>query len=221
MRGAAFLSGVRDGIVVDIRRHHDGRGGTDQRLSPGADAACGRRRRAHQLPDAGWSSPWDWAAAVSSGSSPRSPSGRTRSASGLRRRRGCSAARRSTATDIVVAAGLEDIGDRSQVASAGPEADRPGAATHESNRGRRDRPGEDPGGRCTHRAGRRGARSLRANELQGAERVVVPEHSAEANAIGAAMAQVGGVVDKVYSYRDRSREVSINQGEDRCGPAGG
>ena len=48
-------------------------------------------------------------------------------------------------------------------------------------------------------------------DLQGAKRVVVPEHSAEANAIGAAMAQVGGVVDRVYSYREQPRKVSIER----------
>ncbi len=48
-------------------------------------------------------------------------------------------------------------------------------------------------------------------DLRGAERVVVPEHSAEANAIGAAMAQVGGVVDRVYSYREQPRKASIDR----------
>lgn len=47
------------------------------------------------------------------------------------------------------------------------------------------------------------------SQLAGASEVLKPEHFAVANAIGAAIAQVGGEADKVYSLADISREDAI------------
>jgi len=43
-------------------------------------------------------------------------------------------------------------------------------------------------------------------DLKGASRVVSPEHAAVANAVGAAIAQVGGEVDRIVTYEGRNRE---------------
>ena len=43
--------------------------------------------------------------------------------------------------------------------------------------------------------------------LKGASRVVQPEHAAVANAVGAAIAQVGGEVDRIVAYDGTSREA--------------
>ena len=42
--------------------------------------------------------------------------------------------------------------------------------------------------------------------LRGASRVVVPEHAAVANAVGAAVALVGGEVERIVSYADGDRD---------------
>ena len=45
--------------------------------------------------------------------------------------------------------------------------------------------------------------------MAGASDVLRPEHAGVANAIGAAIAQVGGQVEKVYSLSDVSREEAL------------
>ena len=44
----------------------------------------------------------------------------------------------------------------------------------------------------------------------------IPDHSAVANAIGAAIAQVGGEVDRVFSYEQEGRENAIQQAKDEA-----
>jgi cell division septum initiation protein DivIVA len=51
-----------------------------------------------------------------------------------------------------------------------------------------------------------GGSILLADTLDGASELVRPDHYAVANAIGAAIAQVGGEVDKVFSLSGQSRE---------------
>jgi hypothetical protein len=46
-------------------------------------------------------------------------------------------------------------------------------------------------------------------DIDGASEVIVPEHAGVANAIGASIAQVGGEVDKIYSYDEIGREAAI------------
>ena len=54
-----------------------------------------------------------------------------------------------------------------------------------------------------------GGNILAKNSLAGASDVLRPEHAGVANAIGAAIAQVGGQVEKVYSLSDVSREEAL------------
>ncbi len=54
-----------------------------------------------------------------------------------------------------------------------------------------------------------GGSILLGDSLQGASRVLRPEHAGVANAIGAAIAQVGGQVERVYSLESGSREEAI------------
>jgi N-methylhydantoinase A/oxoprolinase/acetone carboxylase beta subunit len=56
-----------------------------------------------------------------------------------------------------------------------------------------------------------GGSILLPDEMEGASRVVKPEHFAVANAIGAAIAQVGGEVDRVFSLEGMGREQAIGQ----------
>ena len=54
-----------------------------------------------------------------------------------------------------------------------------------------------------------GGSILLGDALDGASRVLRPEHADVANAIGAAIAQVGGQVERVYSLEGISREEAI------------
>ena len=45
---------------------------------------------------------------------------------------------------------------------------------------------------------------------------VFPQRSAEANAIGAAMAQVGGLVDKIFSYKNINRENALQMAKEEA-----
>ena len=54
-----------------------------------------------------------------------------------------------------------------------------------------------------------GGNILVENSLEGAEEVIIPEYSDVANAIGASLAQAGGEIDKIYSYSDIGREKSL------------
>ena len=54
-----------------------------------------------------------------------------------------------------------------------------------------------------------GGNILVENNLEGAEEVIIPDYSDVANAIGASLAQAGGEIDKIYSYSDIGREKSL------------
>ena len=61
-----------------------------------------------------------------------------------------------------------------------------------------------------------GGSILIERDLAGVSTLSVPEHSAVANAIGAAIAQVGGEVDRVFSYEQEGRENAIAQAKDEA-----
>jgi N-methylhydantoinase A/oxoprolinase/acetone carboxylase beta subunit len=56
-----------------------------------------------------------------------------------------------------------------------------------------------------------GGSVLLRDELEGASRVIRPEHFGVANAIGAAIAQVGGEVERVFSLDGMSRDEALDQ----------
>ena len=223
MRGAAWLSGVRDGIVVDI-------GGT----TTDAGALAGGYPRESSLPvDVGgvrtnFRMPDVVAIGLGGGSivsngrglriGPESVGFR------LTERAKVFGGDTLTATDIVVAAGHADIGDRRHVRALGASfVDKALARMNAMvenvvdtvKTAARDVPVVLVGGGSV----------LVTGELRGADRIVVPERSGEANAIGAAMAQVGGVADRVFSYRDTPRPEAVaavrNEASRRAVEAGG
>ena len=55
-----------------------------------------------------------------------------------------------------------------------------------------------------------GGSILLGDRLAGASRVLRPDHADVANAIGAAIAQVGGQVERVYALDSTSREEAIS-----------
>ena len=112
-----------------------------------------------------------------------------------------------TATDLAVAAGLAEIGDPERVAGIDAE---PALARIEERIAEtvdRMKTSADPipvvvvGG---------GSILLR-DTLPGASELVKPQHFAVANAIGAAIAQVGGEVDKVVALEGTTRAAAIEE----------
>jgi N-methylhydantoinase A/oxoprolinase/acetone carboxylase beta subunit len=115
-----------------------------------------------------------------------------------------------TATDIVVAAGFADVGDKRLVAHLAPELIANGLATIRrilENGIRKMKPSADPlpvilvGGGAI----------LAPQELAHVSAIHLPEHSGVANAIGAAIALIGGEAERFVNYNDQPREACIAQ----------
>jgi N-methylhydantoinase A/oxoprolinase/acetone carboxylase beta subunit len=120
-----------------------------------------------------------------------------------------------TATDIAVAAGYADVGDRGRV--AGLDRKLVAAAVDEIHR-----LAEDAIDRMKASAAAvpvilvGGGSILIHRELKGVASVTVPEHASVANAIGAAIAQVSGTVDRVFSYETLGREQALAQAREEA-----
>ncbi len=113
-----------------------------------------------------------------------------------------------TATDIAVANGSADVGDVSRVADLDPAlVERATVTMHQMIDDAVDkmRPSEEPvpvilvGGGAI----------LVSRELSTASEVIHPEHAGVANAIGAAIAQVGGEVEHIVSYAKINRDDAL------------
>jgi len=114
-----------------------------------------------------------------------------------------------TATDIAVAAGSADIGDRSLVNNLPPLL--VNAALDEIHRLVEDAIDRMKTNRADVPVVLVGGGSiLITRALNGVARVLVPENSSVANAVGAAIAQVGGEVDSYFDYEREGREAVLN-----------
>ncbi|MBT8146265.1 MAG: hydantoinase/oxoprolinase family protein [Gammaproteobacteria bacterium] len=207
LRGAAILSGIEDAIVVDI-------GGTTSDVGV---LAGGFPRESNSHIDVGgvrtnFRMPDIMAIGLGGGSEvindggvlgPRSVGHRLVS-EGL-----VFAGNTLTATDIAVANGSCDVGDRSLVAGLDQELVERATRTMHSmidNAVDRMRPSAEPvpvilvGGGSI----------LVSRELQTASEVIRPEHAGVANAIGAAIAQVGGEVEQIINYSTLDRKQAID-----------
>ncbi|MGH8896283.1 MAG: hydantoinase/oxoprolinase family protein, partial [Egibacteraceae bacterium] len=116
----------------------------------------------------------------------------------------------TTATDLAVAGGLAAIGDPARVANLDPDLVRRGLewierAVDETVDRMRTTPEPVPAVVVG------GGSVLLGNRLPSASKLVRPDHFAVANAVGAAIAQVGGEVDRVYSLQRRSRDQALDQ----------
>ncbi|HLH70084.1 MAG TPA: hydantoinase/oxoprolinase family protein [Candidatus Dormibacteraeota bacterium] len=128
-----------------------------------------------------------------------------------------------TATDLAVAAGLVEIGDAERVRGLDQALVEAGMGLIQSRLADlvdRVKTSAEPlpvvvvGGGSV----------LVRDDLPGASRVVKPDHFAVANAIGAAIAQVGGETDRIFSLadlpRERALEVAQREAVDRAIAAG-
>ncbi|HEY1366321.1 MAG TPA: hydantoinase/oxoprolinase family protein [Gaiellaceae bacterium] len=112
-----------------------------------------------------------------------------------------------TATDLAVAAGLAEIGDAERVRDLAPEPALARIQERLAETVDRMKTSADPipvvvvgGGSILVR-----------DELAGASEVVRPDHFAVANAIGAAIAEIGGEVDKVMALEGTTRAAAIEE----------
>ncbi len=210
MRGAAFLSGVEEGIVVDV-------GGTTSDVGvlkggfPRESALpidIGSVRTNFRMPDV-------LAIGLGGGSLVREADagisvGPDSVALKLLDEARVFGGQTLTATDIAVAAGYADIGDRALVKNLEPSLIE-GAiermyvliedAIDKVKSSQSNVPVVLVGGGSV----------LLDRDIKGASKVIRPELSGVANAIGAGLAQVGGEVDKVYSYTELGRDNAIDQ----------
>ena len=115
-----------------------------------------------------------------------------------------------TTTDIAVAGGLAEIGDGSAVKVLdGAKVTRALDRIHAMVEDAIDRMKTSAAPVPAILVG--GGAILVARDLAGVSALNVPEHSPVANAIGAAIAQVGGEVDRVFSYESEGRKNAIDQ----------
>ena len=113
-----------------------------------------------------------------------------------------------TASDIAVAAGYADMGQAANVADLdGDLVKQAVSAIHDIVNVGVDRMKTSAEPMPVILVG--GGSVLIRDEIPGTSEVIVPEHAAVANAIGASIAQVGGEVDKVFSYDNGGRDAVI------------
>ena len=115
-----------------------------------------------------------------------------------------------TATDVIVAGGSEDIGDASAVAELEPEMvaavkarimEMIAIAVDRMKTSATPVPVIVVGGGSI----------LVTGEIEGASEIIKPDHFPVANAIGAAIAQVGGECDRIFSLAELSRDEALEQ----------
>jgi N-methylhydantoinase A/oxoprolinase/acetone carboxylase beta subunit len=208
MRGAAFLSGLRDCAVIDV-------GGTTTDVGmlrhgfpheASTEISVGGIRTNFRMPDV-------LSVGLGGGSLVREDPLRIGPDSvgyRLTREAIVFGGATLTCTDVAVAAGIADIGDRSLVRGLPPAfvalvrariAEEIGAAVDRVRTADEAIPIVAVGGGSI----------LVPEELPGVGRVHRPAHHATANAIGAAIAQVGGEVDRMYSVGPGQRDLLLDE----------
>ena len=206
MRGAALLSGLRDAMVVDIGGTTSDVGmltnGFPRQSSVTVD--IGGVRTNFRMPDV-------LSFGLGGGSLVRDGGSRIGPDSvgyEITTRALVFGGDELTTIDIVVAAGLADIGDRSRVAGLDPGVIETALQTiHRMVDDNVDRMKTSASPLPVILVG--GGAVLVHRELPAASAVIRPEQAGVANAIGAAIAQVGGETDRVFSLMDMSRDEAL------------
>jgi N-methylhydantoinase A/oxoprolinase/acetone carboxylase beta subunit len=209
MRGAAFLSGRLDCAVVDIGGTTSDVGVLQHGFPREASIAVeiGEVRTNFRMPDV-------FSFGLGGGSLVREDPdlriGPDSVGYELTSKALCFGGDTLTTTDIAVAAGLADIGDRSRTTHLDKNLikralqlmeDRIAQSVDRMKTSAQPIPIVVVGG---------GSILLR-DRLAGASELIKPEHFAVANAIGAAIAQVGGEVDRIFSLEKKSRDETLEQ----------
>lgn len=208
MRGAAFLSGLKNAMVVDIGGTTADVGALSQGFPREASVAVqvGGVRTNFRMPDV-------LSIGLGGGSlvqadplqiGPRSVGYE------LTQKALVFGGDVLTATDIAVAAGYAEIGDRSRVAHLDPAlvaaaVERIHVMTEEAIDRMKISAGDVP----VILVG--GGSVLIQRALKGCSQLIKPEHFEAANAVGAAIAQISGEVDRIFSLDKLSRSEALDQ----------
>lgn len=214
MRGAAFLSGVQDGIVVDVGGTTTDVGSLVKGFPRQATVAVeiGGVRTNFRMPDV-------FSIGLGGGSLVAEEGGEAiigpRSV-GYRLTREALIFGGSTLTtsDIVVASGRAEFGDPAKVAHLPPaliEKARARIMTMAANAVARSRLSADPLPVIVVGGG-----SVLIESRIGDLDVVKPPHFSCANAVGAAIAQISGEVDRIYMLSGMSREEALRDAKQKA-----
>lgn len=208
MRGAAFLSGLKDAIVVDV-------GGTTTDIGvlqhgfPRVAALAvdiGGVRTNFRMPDT-------YSIGLGGGSIITSDPLKVGPQSvgyELTKKALVFGGDVLTATDVIVAAGSEDIGDKSAVSQLGNDfVQAVQAHIMEMIAIAVDRMKTSATAVPVIVVG--GGSILVTGEIEGASEIIKPAHFPVANAIGAAIAQVGGECDRIFSLAELSRDEALDE----------
>jgi len=209
MRGAAFLSGILDCAVVDIGGTTSDVGVLQHGFPREASIAVeiGGVRTNFRMPDV-------FSFGLGGGSLVRDEGGLTIGPDSvgyeLTRRALIFGGEDLTATDVAVAAGLAEIGDGERARSLDRGLVERAVRLIETEISEAvDRMKTSAGEIPVVVVG--GGSILLGDSLPGASELVKPEHFAVANAIGAAIAQIGGEVDRVFSLDQLPREEALER----------
>jgi N-methylhydantoinase A/oxoprolinase/acetone carboxylase beta subunit len=211
MRGAAFLSGRSDAIVIDI-------GGTTTDVGllhkgfprqAGSTVDVGGVRTNFRMPDVFSVGLGGGSIVVGERSSPQV--GPTSVGYDLIRRGRVFGGDTLTATDIAVATGRAALGDATRLGDLDREyAERSLAVIDARLAAAADRARMSPAPIPIIAVG---GGSILMPQTLGDLEVIRPQHFAVANAIGAAIAQTSGEIDRIYSLENSSREAALADAE--------
>lgn len=213
MRGAAFLSGLKDAVVVDIGGTTSDVGVLTQGFPREASVAVriGGVRTNFRMPDV-------LSFGLGGGSHVRPEPlqvGPQSVGYEITTRALVFGGSDLTTTDIAVAAGMADIGDRSKVAQLSKSlVDAALSRMWEMVEVSVDRMKTAAGAVPVILVG--GGIILIGDKLNGVSELHRPEHASVANAIGAAIAQVGGEVDRIFSLDAQPREKVLELAKDEA-----
>ena len=208
MRGAAFLSGLKDAMVVDVGGTTSDVGALTHGFPREASVAVdiGGVRTNFRMPDV-------YSFGLGGGSlvkedplqiGPQSVGYR------LTQEALVFGGDTLTTTDVAVASGLADIGDASKVADLDPALAKAAMQRiQEMTDAAVDRMKTSAEPIPVIVVG--GGSILIAHQVSGASEMVKPDHFEAANAVGAAIGQISGEVDRVYALEGRSRTEALDE----------
>jgi N-methylhydantoinase A/oxoprolinase/acetone carboxylase beta subunit len=210
MRGAAFLSGVKEAVVVDIGGTTSDVGMLIHGFPREASVAVevGGVRTNFRMPDV-------YSFGLGGGSLVRSDNGRLRIGPDsvgyeLTTKALVFGGDTLTTTDIAVAGGLAEIGNAAAVQSLDWQLVKNAIALiQEKVEVAVDRMKTSAEPSPVIIVG--GGSILISQPVRGASEMIKPPHFAVANAIGAAIAQVGGETDRVFSLEKLTRDQALDQ----------
>jgi N-methylhydantoinase A/oxoprolinase/acetone carboxylase beta subunit len=209
MRGAAFLSGETDCVVVDVGGTTSDVGALLRGFPREASAVVqiAGVRTNFRMPDV--VSHGLGGGSIISDEKDRFEVGPESVAYEITQRARVFGGDTLTATDLAVAAGLCEVGDPSLVRSLNRRFVKRGMREIQDRIAELvDRAKTSPDALPVVVVG--GGSVLLDGQIEGASRLVKPDHFSVANAIGAAIAQVGGETDKVFSLAELPRERALD-----------